>query len=143
KVAVLEESIAVPMADVPEVCVSRKVIEPCAPAAVGRVVVRRPLSFDAADGPGRVSAPGTGVPRPVMVARGAAEVSAGSRWLFVSARTRRFDDESVGARGELSAAWAAGPASPEKPWMPSPAIVEMIPLVASMRRMRWFAVSAM
>ena len=64
------------------------------------------------------------------------------RWLPVSARVRRLAGERAVARGVSSEAVVAGPLSPEKVWVPSPAMVVMMPVVASMRRMRWLAVSA-
>src|ERR1700749_2718291 len=82
-------------------------------------------------------------PAMVWVVGGAgAAVSWRMRWLPVSASVRREDGETAGLRGESSEAAMAGPPSPEKAWGPSPATVVMMPEVASMRRMRWFWVSA-
>jgi len=48
---------------------------------------------------------------------------------------------TVSAMGSSSKAAAAGPPSPEKPAMPLPAKVVMMPFVTA--RMRWLPVSAM
>ncbi len=71
-----------------------------------------------------------------------AAVSWRMRWLPVSARVTRVVGEMAVARGVSSEAAVAGPLSPAKAWVPSPAMVVMMPVVASMRRMRWLAVSA-
>ena len=78
----------------------------------------------------------------MVVAGAGAELSWRMRWLPVSARVRRVEGETAVARGVSSEAAMAGPPSPAKAWVPSPATVVMMPVVASMRRMRWFAVSA-
>jgi hypothetical protein len=44
--------------------------------------------------------------------------------------------------GESVAAEVAGPVSPEKPWVPVPAMVAMMPVAAVILRMRWLPVSA-
>src|ERR1700733_1012777 len=98
------------------------------------------------EGAVRVRAPGEVTPMPAMVwidvAGAGAAVSCRMRWLLVSAGGRRAAGERAVLRGESSEAAAAGALSPAKVWVPSPAIVVMMPVVASMRRMRWLAVSA-
>src|ERR1700750_171217 len=98
------------------------------------------------DGAERVRAPGAVSPRPAMVwmvvAGAGAESSGRTRWLPVSARVRSVEGERAAARGVLREAAMAGPPSPAKAWVPSPATVVMMPVVASMRRMRGFWGSA-
>jgi hypothetical protein len=81
-------------------------------------------------------------PRPAMVWMVLSVASWRTRWLPVSERVRRPVGDVVVARGVSSEAAGAGAVSPAKVWAPAPAMVVMMPVVASMRRMRWFCVSA-
>jgi hypothetical protein len=65
------------------------------------------------------------------------------RWLPVSPMVRRVEGETTAERGLSTLAAVAAAPSPAKPWVPSPAMVVILPVAVSTRRMRWFAVSAM
>ena len=78
----------------------------------------------------------------IVVAGAGVAVSWRMRWLAVSDRVTRVAGEMAVARGLSSEAAIAGPLSPEKAWVPSPAMVVIAPVLASMRRILWFAVSA-
>ena len=80
------------------------------------------------------------MPRPAMVWMGvpgaAGPVSWRMRPLRLSATVSRASGERMAERGVSREAEVAGPLSPENCSIPEPATVVMMPVAASMRRMR-------